>query len=135
MSFHCALIRAADGEHPGGWNTWLRFFVNGVLEISQQAVRQITKLLELHRRYTELLHESSRAGTRPLVDQLFQNPYITVAVAEKAMRVSNPTARAAITFLEEKKILREVTGREWRRMYLAYEILDVIGSDDRAREQ
>jgi Fic family protein len=112
----------------GDWSAWFRFFINGVLEISQEAVRQITKLLELHRRYTDLLNESGRVGTRPLLDHLFRNPYITVAAAAGAMRVSNPTARAAINFLQEKGMLKEITGREWGRMYLAPEILKAIGS-------
>jgi Fic family protein len=111
------------------WNAWLRFFINGVLEISQEAVAQITQLLELHRRYTDLLNESGRVGTRPLVDQLFRNPYITVAAAAGAMRVSNPTARAAINFLQEKGMLKEITGRDWGRMYVAPEILKAIGSE------
>jgi Fic family protein len=80
------------------------------------------------------LHEFGKNGTRPLVDQLFQNPYITVAAAEKAMKVSNPTARAAITFLQEKGMLREITGREWGRMYVAHEILDAIGSESPGRK-
>jgi Fic family protein len=111
------------------WNAWLRFFINGVLEISQEAVAHITQLLELHRRYTDLLNESGRVGTRPLVDQLFRNPYITVAAAAGAMRVSNPTARAAINFLQEKGMLKEITERGWGRMYVAPEILKAIGSE------
>ncbi len=113
----------------GDWSAWLRFFINGVLEISQEAARNITKLLELHRLYTDLLNQSRRVGTRPLVDHLFRNPYITVAAAAGAMRVSNPTARAAIRFLQEKGILKEITGRDWGRMYVASEILKAIGSE------
>ena len=118
----------------GDWNAWLRFFINGVLEISQEAVAQITKLLELHRRYTEMLHKYGKTGTRPLVDQLFQNPYITVVAAEKAMGVSNPTARGAITFLQGKGMLREITGRGWGRMYVADEILEAVGSDSHGKK-
>ncbi len=113
----------------GDWNAWLLFFINGVLEISQAAVGRITQLLDLHRRYTELLHDFGKTRTRLLIDQLFQNPYITVGAAEKSMNVSNPTARAAITFLHKTGMLKEITGRGWGRMYVAHEILDAIGSE------
>jgi Fic family protein len=119
----------------GDWNAWLRFFISGVLEISQEAVRQIAKLLELHQAYTDVLHESGRSGARPLVDQLFRNPYISVAAAAAAMKVSNPTARTAINFLQEKGMLREITGRGWGRMYVAPEILKAIGSDAHGKER
>ena len=119
----------------GDWSAWLRFFINGVLEISQEAAQRIARLLEMRQRYTDLLDKAGRAGNRPLIDQLFQNPYITVAAAEKAMGVSNPTARAAIRFLQEKGVLSEITGRGWGRMYVAREILEVIGPAENGKEQ
>jgi Fic family protein len=118
----------------GEWGAWLRFFINGVLEISKEASSRIATLLELHRRYTALVREAGRLATTPLIDQLFQNPYVTVAAAQAAMKVSNPTARSAINFLHDKGMLREITGREWGRMYVADEILEAIGSGESGRE-
>ena len=115
----------------GDWSSWLSFFINGVLEISQAAAAQISKLLDLHRTYTGMTLERGKAGIRPLVDQLFHNPYVTVAAAASIMRVSNPTARSAIRFLEERGMLREVSGRTWGRMYVAHEVLSAIGSQGR----
>lgn len=119
----------------GDWNAWLIFFINGVLEISLEAVTHISKLLDLHRTYTETTHKLGKAATRPLVDQLFRNPYITVAAAAAIMKVSNPTARAAVKFLQERGMLREITGRDWGRMYVAPEILKAIGSESDDKEQ
>ena len=42
------------------------------------------------------------------------------------MRVSNPTARAAVNNLQGMKILKEVTGRAWGRVYVAGAVLRVI---------
>ena len=51
------------------------------------------------------------------------NPYITAPRAAKVLKVSAPTARAAIRDLEAQGILRELTGRKWRQLFLAGAIL------------
>jgi hypothetical protein len=39
---------------------------------------------------------------------------------------SHPTAKAAIDVLEERKILVEVTGRQWGRYYVCRSVLDAL---------
>jgi cell filamentation protein, protein adenylyltransferase len=52
-----------------------------------------------------------------------QNPYIAAPRAATLLKVSAPTARAAIRDLEAQGMLREMTGRKWGRRFLAGEIL------------
>jgi Fic family protein len=59
-------------------------------------------------------------------DQLFVNPYITVAQAAEILGASNPTARQAVALLEKEGLLKEVSGRAWGRLYLAAPILKAI---------
>ena len=61
-----------------------------------------------------------------LIDQLFVNPYMTVKRAAKVLDVSNPTARKAVLQLEQDGILREITGRDWGKIYLASAISEAI---------
>jgi Fic family protein len=61
-----------------------------------------------------------------LVDQLFVNPYITVARAAEILEVSNPTARQTVALLQKEGLLREISGRAWGRLYLAGPILKAI---------
>lgn len=110
----------------GDWISWLRYFVRGVEVTAADAARRTTRLLDLRNRYHERLKKRELAGTLPLVDELFVNPYVTVARAEKVMRVSNPTARAAVNNLQGMKILKEITGRGWGRIYVASAIRKVI---------
>ena len=110
----------------GDWMSWLRYFLGGVESTAIDAARRTTQLLDLRSQYHERLKKRELFGTLALVDELFVNPYITVARAEKVMGVSNPTARAAVNNLHGMKILREVTGRGWGRIYEASAILKVI---------
>lgn len=108
----------------GDWNPWLRFFLQGVAEVATAAGQQAKELHRLREEYRTMLRDKPNALT--LLDELFFNPYITIFKAGKILDKSHPTAKAAITVLEEKKILKEVTGRQWGKFYVSQPILDAL---------
>jgi len=65
-----------------------------------------------------------------LVDELFRNPFVTVQSAMTLLGVSQPTAQNTIRLLESQGLLEEITGRNWRRMYLAVPILHAIAPEE-----
>jgi len=108
----------------GDWGGWLRFFLAGVEEISREAVRQAGRLMDLREQWRRRLADSPKAAQ--LVDVLLVNPYMSVTRAQNILKVSNPTARQIVARLERLGLLTEITGRDWRRLYLARPILRVI---------
>ncbi|MBI4597017.1 MAG: Fic family protein [Candidatus Omnitrophica bacterium] len=110
----------------GDWSAWLRFFLAGVADTAQEAVRQAGQLMHLREEFRARLRDRPKALA--LLDQLFINPYLTVARASEVLRVSNPTARQAVMLLQQKGMVEEITGRAWGRLYLARPILRVLES-------
>jgi Fic family protein len=108
----------------GDWKGWLRFFLIGVAQIAREAVGQAGKLMDLRERWRGRLADNPKAAQ--LIDALFVNPYMSVARAQRILKVSNPTARQTVAKLEKLGMLSEITGREWGRLYLARPILRVI---------
>ena len=108
----------------GDWNGWLHYFLDGVGETAGQAVRQARRLEGLREKYRKRFVRKPKALA--LVDQLFVNPYITVARAAEILEVSNPTARQMVALLQKEGLLREISGRAWGRLYLAGPILKAI---------
>ena len=108
----------------GDWNGWLHYFLAGVGETAGQAVRQARRLEGLREKYRRRFVRKPKALA--LVDQLFVNPYITVARAAEILEVSNPTARQTVALLQKEGLLREISGRAWGRLYLAGPILKAI---------
>ena len=108
----------------GDWKGWIRFFLTGVEVIAQDAVVQAAKLMELRERWRERLADYPKAAQ--LIDALLVNPYMSVARAQRLLKVSNPTARQLVARLEKLELLTEITGREWGRLYLARPILRII---------
>jgi Fic family protein len=103
---------------------WVRFFVRGVKDISDEAVARAGNLMDLRERFRRRLKEHAKAIL--LLDRLFQNPYITVARAARILKTTNPTARQAVKRLVDVGMLEETTGRSWGRMFLARPILRAI---------
>jgi len=106
----------------GEWMPWLRFFVAGVCETAERAIDQTRTLTHMRRGYRAHL----KGHAFRLVDELFRTPYVTVPEAQRALGVSNPTARKAVRELEAVGLLEELEEKRWPRAYLARPILDAI---------
>jgi len=112
------------------WTGWLLFFLTGVTETARDAIRRADDLMALREKYRGHLKDKPKAIA--LLDELFLNPYITVAHAAKILEVSNPTARQTVSLLVRAGMLKEISGRKWGQLYLAGPIMKVIekaGSD------
>jgi Fic family protein len=108
----------------GDWDAWLRYFINGVLVTASDAVKRTTHVIELREKFRSKVMDKPRALA--LVDQLFTNPYLTVARAEEVLKVSNPTARKAVDLLVERKLLERMGERRWAKLYLSRLVLEAM---------
>lgn len=112
----------------GDWTGWLRFFLAGVEETAREAVRHAAKIMDLHDSLREDLRHKPHAVS--LMEALFANPFVTVSRAAHLLDVSYPTARQVVAFLQSKGLLDEISGRAWRRLYVAKTILAVFENRD-----
>lgn len=107
----------------GAWSEWIHFFLTGVEETAQDALRRVRTLIDLREK---LLAEDHGKGAPALIAQLFVRPSITVWEAAEVMDVSAPTAGKVIQSLIAAGHLREVTGRVRNRTFVAHPILDAL---------
>jgi Fic family protein len=111
----------------GDWNTWFSFFLVAVRQQAEDAVETSKLIIQLQNKYRNRLHAAKVTPTTfHLLEQLFRNPYTTVASAAGRLAVSAPAARTAIERLEELKVLKEFTGKERNRLYCAEELLALL---------
>jgi Fic family protein len=115
-------------SQSGDWAGWIGFFLRGVEEQARDAIECGNRILKLHGQYQEKLTKLGvPANYLRVADELFANPYSTVSSLARRLSVSFPTAAAAIRKLEELGIVREVTGRPRNKVYLAEELLRIVG--------
>ena len=98
----------------GDWEGWIRFFLRGVLETSNQAVataKSILNLFAADRARVEKMGPSSGSALR-LYHVLQKQLMVTPKKAAKAIGVSVPTIHKTIERLRNMKILKEATGKQ-----------------------
>ncbi len=108
----------------GDWLGWLMYFLEGVVLTARQALHHADDLMSLREALRLKVRDKPKAVA--LLDELFINPYITVARAGELLQVSHPTASQAIEYLQQNGLLDEITGRSWGRVYLARPILAML---------
>lgn len=116
------LLNAVRTE--GDFEGWLRFFVEGVAVIADEAVATIKVLFEqvtTDRRKVLAAPSTSVMSARPF-ELLPEHPIITIGGAVKLLGTTKPTANKAVTTLIDAGILVEMTGRRRDRTfgYAAY---------------
>ncbi len=104
----------------GDWEAWLRFFLQGVYETSQQAVETARKLLELFERDRTQISGLGRIASSCLqLHQLLQQKIIiNIASASETLDINRTTISNCIKHLLRLGIVREITGQRRNRLFI-----------------
>jgi Fic family protein len=117
-------------SQKGQWESWVQFFLSGVLEQSLDAIQRAARLRALRDEYqTGLQRARSSALLLKLVDGLFHHPAITVPGAARQLKVTQRAASQNIGKLVRAGILTEATGRARNRIFVANGIIRAIEED------
>jgi Fic family protein len=103
----------------GNWESWLKFFLRGVEEVSGEAIekaRQIITLRETHRELISKKMGDANRGFR-LLDYLYDQPIVSVRMVEKHLNTSYVTADKVVRQLTGLKILTPTSRRRRNRRY------------------
>ena len=114
-------------SQKGDWKAWLRFFLNGVRQQSEDALLTVQKLLNLQSEYREIAtaRRVPQVVNR-LIEYLFARPVISVSELSKAWEITFSTLQRGVDYLIKTDTLREITGGQRNRLFVAHEILNII---------
>lgn len=104
----------------GAWEPWLAFFLNGVREVSEEAVETARRLMELRETLRYEIEQSfgRRTGAGlTLLEGLFFEPLVTAADAQRITGLSYAKANSLIAAFEERGLLTEITGQRRNRLF------------------
>jgi Fic family protein len=109
----------------GAWEVWLRFFLEGVVEVAESTTATTGHLVQMIERDRQVIHEFGRgAATAARVHELASRFVIfRPTSAAEVLGLSAPPVYAAVRRLEQAGILREVTGRQRGKLYVYDEYL------------
>lgn len=107
-------------RHDGNWEGWLKFFLRGVEEVSEEAINTSRRIFALRKHHRELINSSlgtsATSGMR-LLDYLYEQPIVNVRLVEKRLKSSFVTANKLVDQLVKLEILQETTGGQRNRRY------------------
>lgn len=111
--------RLSEIRTEGDWESWIRFFLEGVAVAAGEAERNVTGLASLvteDRQRLLAVGKVSTAAVR-LFEMLPTMPRFTVELVRQQLDTTFPTASAAVKTLEELGIVAETTGQKKNRFF------------------
>lgn len=115
-------------RETGDWETWLEFFLEGVIETAGAAVDTAHRLLTMLDTDRETLErQGRRVGSLLRVHEALANqPILSLTGIRKNTGLSFPAASAAMNILVEQGMAREFTGRRRARLFAYSEYLAIL---------
>jgi len=105
---------------------WLTFFIKALKDQADDSMAMIRNLRD-YRKKLEAKYHRSLIAVRA-VGLLFENPYVTIADVAEGCGVSATTAAKVLSDLEGDGVVREVSGRKRRKLYLADGVIEILGN-------
>ena len=115
-------------RRTGDWEAWMAFFLTGVKETSEQAVstaRRILALLDTDRQKIEALGRPAASVLRVFLHAQ-TNPILSIQTTAQKVGISFPTVTASVNHLQRLGVLREVTGKQRRRLFVYEDYLEIL---------
>ena len=118
-------------RETGDWESWISFFLDGVIKTSNQATHTAREILNLFDKDNQKIEEAgkSRMGTLAIHNYFRLNPISNTSKIKEVCNVSLPTVLRSLTALEELGIVEEVTGKERHKVFVYRKYLDILNSE------
>ena len=115
-------------REEGDWEGWLRFFLEGVEIVSDDAVITARRVLALQSEHRALVSQNLPNKPTPLraLDLLAIHPVTTAPTLQEALKITTPTAYTIINDLERLGLLVESTGKQRNRVFRYSPYLDAL---------
>ena len=112
-------------RHSADFIQWIKFFLAGVIAVSEQTMTTTKKIIELENK------DRARLKTGSLIrafDVLMKKPVVSIKEMQEELGVTNATANLLIKKLEAEQILVQKNNKQRYRIYAYKDYLDIIES-------
>ncbi|MHB2149649.1 Fic family protein [Calditrichota bacterium LG25] len=113
----------------GDWESWLEFFLRGILEVSNSATQTAKKILQMRENHRKIISEKMGriAGNgHKVLEYLYRMPICSVPEIQRLIGTSYPAANYLIQRMVDVGILQETTGRRRHRRFIYRSYIDLF---------
>lgn len=117
-----------DTRYNDDLESWIKFFLIGIIETSDNAVQTIRKIILLKEECLNKLLLSGRRNEKGviLLNSLYSNPMVTYRHVENIVKVKNPNSISLINKFIDLGILKEITNRKRNKIFSFQEYIDLF---------
>ena len=134
LSFYLKKYKPEYAEHLNrirfhdDWEAWLKFFLKGVIEVSENAIQSAREIIALKDSSIKKLIENKVGGTNAirLLDLLFDNPTVSIREVADVLKISPVAANKLVNKMVILGILQEITGKERYQMFAFVDFIRII---------
>ncbi len=111
----------------GNYEAWVKFFLEGIVTVSDQVVKTTKAIQQLERRDIDRVLESSagHAGVL-LLRNLMKQPVVRVQDIEKALKISYSKANNLAADMEKLSVLKQITAGRRNRKFIYNEYVQIL---------
>lgn len=115
-------------REDGDWESWIRFFLEGVIETANQAVKTAKNIIQLFTEDRQKIEDLGRpAASALLVHHYLEKHSLTdIGKISEHCNITIPTATKSIKHLEALGVVKEITGKERHKIYTYQRYLDIL---------
>ena len=109
-------------------NTWLKFFLVGVIETAQKGISTFNNILQLQKITDSKINKlgSRAANAQKVLNYLYQKPAINSMMIGRITGLSTASAYKLANDMEQLEIFREITGFQRGKLYLFEDYLNLF---------
>lgn len=119
--------RLMQVRNSGNYEAWVKFFLEGVITVSEQVVSTTKRLQQLERDHTDRLiaANAGQEGIR-LLHYLMQQPVVMVKDITKALKISYGKANKLIATFESTGLLQQINQGKRNRRFAYKDYIDIL---------
>ena len=121
--------RLMEIRKKGDWEGWIKFFLKGVAEVSDEAILAAKQIISLKDEFSKILYakNNNNSNYQRLLDALFISPIVTRNHVMEILSVSYPTADSVVDDFCDINILIDITPTQARnKKYSFYKYLEIL---------
>jgi len=116
-------------HRQGDWESWIKFFLNGIIVIASDIREKTAKLIVMHSRHKQMIiakFGERNTDAQLLHKKLFKEPVVNAEKVCSVLDISMPTANNLLKDFVEMGILKEITGKKRNRIYMYNEYIQMF---------